>query len=139
MNLKKINLYFGLTLFIGFLITGYFMKTYFRPEFFDNHVVRMQIRSNHIYILFISLLNVVAFKCDLRLDHRSSRFLDSLSRLLLIASGILAVFAFLNEHTGDLSVRTLTLFTVILSVASVGMLLLNELIYLIKKKKDSER
>ena len=129
MSLKKANLYFGLVLFIGFLVTGYYMKEYFKPEHLDNHVVRMQIRANHIYILFVSLLNVVSFKCELRMKS-----LDILFRTLILTAGVIAVIAFLKEHTGDLSVRSWTLLAVILSVASVGILLVNELLNRVSKK-----
>ena len=129
MSLKKANLYFGLVLFIGFLVTGYYMKEYFKPEHLDNHVVRMQIRANHIYILFVSLLNVVSFKCELRMKS-----LDILFRTLILTAGVIAVIAFLKEHTGDLSVRSWTLLAVILSVASVGILLVHELLNKVNKK-----
>ncbi len=134
MKFKEINLCFGLTLFIGFLISGYYMENYFKPENIDNLVMRMQIRANHIYILFISLLNVVAFKCDLKFNNNIARYIDVMFRTLMIASGILAIFAFLKEHTGDLNVRNLTLYSAFLSLASVGLVLLNELIHVFMKK-----
>lgn len=129
MTLKKLNLYFGLLLFMVFLITGYYMSNYFTPEHMDNLVMRMQIRASHIYILFISLLNIFAFKFDLKWHTKLSNALDILFRTLIIVSGIVAVFAFLKEHTGDLNKRSLTLYAVILSVTSVGLVLLNEFIH----------
>ncbi|WP_160114587.1 hypothetical protein [Aquimarina sp. AU474] len=134
--MKKINLYFGLTLFIGFLATGYYMAEYFKPEHLDNHVMRMQIRANHIYILFISLLNVVSFKCDLKINHKLSKYLDTLFRIFILIAGIVAVVAFLKEHTGNLGVRSWTLSAVTLSVVSVGLVLINELINIVVKKKS---
>ena len=136
MKLKKINLYFGLTLFVGFLLTGYYMENYFKLEHIDNLVMRMQIRASHIYILFISFLNVMAFKFNLKSNNRFSGFLEIMFRVLIIASGILAVFAFLKEHTGDLEMRNSTRYAVILSTASVGLILLNELVHLMMKKKS---
>ncbi len=56
--MKKLNLYFGLTLFIGFLATGYYMAEYFKPEHMQNYVMRMQLRANHIYTFYCTA------KCD---------------------------------------------------------------------------
>ena len=135
MNLRKTNLFFGLLLFLVFLATGYYMMQYFKPEHLDNHVMRMQIRANHIYILFIALLNVIAFKCELKMKHTMSKYLDSIFRMLLLLAGIISVVAFLKEHTGNLGVRSWTLSTVILSVTAVGFLLTNELLAVALKKK----
>ncbi len=134
--MKKINLYFGLALFVGFLATGYYMAEYFKPEHLDNHVMRMQIRANHIYILFISLLNIVSFKCDLKMNHKLSKHLNILFRMLMLIAGIIAVVAFLKEHTGNLGVRSWTLSAVILSVVSVGIVLINELTNFVMEKKS---
>lgn len=135
MKLKKINLYFGLILFAGFLVTGYYMKEYFKPENLDNHIMRMQIRASHIYILFISLLNILSFKCNLKTGHKVSKYLNVLFRTLMLIAGTLAVIAFFKDHTGHLAVRSWTLYTIILSVVAVGLVLTNELIYLKVKKK----
>ncbi|MGV6831406.1 MAG: hypothetical protein ACWA5P_07590 [bacterium] len=132
MKLKEINLYFGLMLFIGFLVTGYYMKTYFKPEFLDNHVIRMQIRANHIYILFISLLNVISYTSQIK-----RKYLELTFRLCLIVAGILAVVAFLVEHSGNLNDRSWTLFSVILSVVAIGFILFNELLNVINKKREN--
>lgn len=134
MTLKRINLIFGLLLFIVFLGTGYYMAEYFRPEHMDNLVMRMQIRANHIYILFIALLNIVAYRSNFSSNHKKTNVLEIVFRLFLILSGIFAVIAFLKEHTGDLSVRTWTLLTVILSVTAIGLLLLNELFNALRRK-----
>jgi hypothetical protein len=50
------------------------------------------------------------------------------ARILIILAGILSIFAFVYEHTGDLNNRVLTFFTVVLSLASVGFLILSELL-----------
>ena len=134
--MKNMNLFFGLTLFVGFLATGYYMAEYFKPEHLDNHVMRMQIRANHIYILFISLLNIVSFKCDLKMNHNLSKYLNILFRMLLLIAGVIAIVAFFKEHTGNLGIRSWTLSAVILSVISVGIVLINELVNIAVKKKS---
>lgn len=136
MQLKKFNLFFGLALFVAFLMTGYYMKEYFKPAHQEDYLMRLQIRSSHIYILFISLLNIIAFKCNLIPYNKLSGYLDMLFRILLIVSGIIALFAFHYEHTGIINNRFLTLITVILSVASIGFFLLHEILYLLRKRKN---
>ncbi len=82
----------------------------------------MQIRANHIYILFISLLNVVSFKCELKTKYNLSKYLDILFRILILTAGVIAVIAFLEKHTRNLNVRIWTLSAVILSLVSVGIM-----------------
>ncbi|WP_348740629.1 hypothetical protein [Tenacibaculum sp. 190524A05c] len=110
------------------------MAEYFKPEHMDNLVMRMQIRANHIYILFIALLNIVAYRSNFSSKDKKTYVLEIVFRLFLMLSGIFALIAFLKEHTGDLSVRTWTLLTVILSVTAIGLLLLNELFNTLRRK-----
>ena len=82
MRLKQLNLVFGLTLFVGFLVTGYYLQEFFKPEHLDDHVMRMQIRANHIYILLISLLNIVSFSGDFNSHSKLSKYLEFGFRIL---------------------------------------------------------
>ena len=136
MRLKQLNLIFGLTLFIGFLATGYYMQEFFKPEHLDNYVMRMQIRANHIYILLIALLNIVSSKCNLKSGRKSSKYLEFWFRILLIISGLLAVVAFVKDHTGDLNQRSWTFYAILLSLSSVGLFLINEIINTSQKKNS---
>ena len=110
------------------------MKVFFKPNHLNDHLMRLQIRSNHIYILFVSLLNIISFKTVINGVDRISKTLNFSVRILLISSGILSVIAFMYEHTGVISNRILTLITVILSLTAVGLFLVNELVIRVKKK-----
>jgi len=112
------------------------MEEYFKPENLDKHVMRMQIRASHIYILFISLLNILAFKINLSVKKPVLKYVDILFRIVLIAAGILSVFAFSIEHTGDLSKRSWTLLAVVLSLIAVGLMLLNVILNQKREKKS---
>jgi hypothetical protein len=136
MTLSRMNLFFGLALFVAFLATGFYMGEYFKPSHLDDLQMRLQIRSSHIYILFISLLNILAFKVVLKEENLFSNFINSTFRILLVAAGIFSLFAFAYEHTGVISERILTLVTVIVSLTSVGLIILNELATMIKVKMD---
>ena len=111
------------------------MKEYFKPEHLNNIEQRLQIRSNHIYILFVSLLNITISICRFDKTKKSIYYLDLSLRILIVFTGILAFLAFCFEHTGEIDNRKQTLSTVILSLSSVGLLLLTELINRRKNKK----
>jgi hypothetical protein len=132
--MRKINLLFGLILFVVFLITGYYLEAYFKPQHIDNLVIRMEIRANHIYILLISLLNIISFKCNLTTGKKLTGFLEPIFRMLLIAAGVTAIIAFLYDHHGNLIGRNITLTTMIFSISSIAIFLTNEIIYLNRKK-----
>lgn len=125
MKLKRVNLFFGIFLFIIFLLTGFYMQEYFKPNHINQHLMRLQIRSNHIYILFISLLNIVAFKCYLQKESRWLRFTNFCFRSFLITAGVLSFFAFIYEHTGNIDNRLLTLITIVLSLVAILFYLIN--------------
>jgi len=126
--MRKANLLFGIVLFLAFLGTGYYMSRYFKPEHVTDLTMRMQIRASHIYLLFTALLNIMAFTCELRGTGRARKFFDPAFRLFLIAAGTVALCAFAFEHTGDLKERKLTLLSVILALASVGFILIHEIL-----------
>ena len=132
--MRKINLYFGLLLFLVFLISGYFLKEYFKPQNINNLTIRMEIRANHIYIIFISFLNIISFKSELSQGKNWSTYLDKAFRILLILSGTVAMYAFIFDHNGDLSGRKATLLSVVLSLAAIILFLVNELTYNFFKK-----
>ncbi|WP_246048829.1 hypothetical protein [Leptospira sarikeiensis] len=98
------------------------MKNIFRPEHLNDLAARMEIRANHIYILFISLLNIIGFTVDIQTQSSWLSRIDKGSRLLLIASGILSLFAFVIEHSGTLQNRSLTFYSVVTSLAGVVLL-----------------
>jgi hypothetical protein len=133
--MRRINLYFGLILSVIFLMTGYYLEEYFKPQHIDNLVLRMEIRANHIYILLISLLNIISFKCYFTTGKKLTNFLEPVFSLLLITAGIFAILAFMYDHHGTLENRDITLATMILSITAVVTFLTNEITYLAGKKK----
>jgi uncharacterized membrane protein len=137
--MKKANLYFGILLFVSFLITGYYLKYFFKPQNINNLVLRMEIRANHVYIIFISLLNIISFKCELSNGKKWTTYLDFSFRILLILSGVIATYAFMFNHNGNLIGRNWTLLSVVLSLSSIILFLTNELIFNISKNKTTNR
>jgi len=122
-------------MFVIFLLTGYYLEIYFKPEHLDNLTLRMEIRANHIYILFISFLNILAYKCNFTEIKKKVIYLEISFRILLITSGVMALYAFIYDHNGDLTGRNVTLTAVILSLLAVVIFLANELIHHTLKKQ----
>src|SRR5688572_6643449 len=106
--MKNVNLFFGILLFFGFLATGLYLKMVFKPEHLSDLAARMEIRANHIYILFISLLNILSVDAYPEARTKLVRFMNLFSRVLLPAAGLLAVAAFFLEHSGTLTGRLFT-------------------------------
>lgn len=103
-----LHLVFGLVLFVVFTVTGKFM----RWDFPDKEIIppdfRILMRSRHIYILLSSLIHIllgVYLKIHPEVWRKSVQILAS---VLLIAGGVLFVWAFVYEtyttrHFSDLS------------------------------------
>jgi len=133
MKLNKLNLTIGIILLLGFLISGQYLKHYFKPNHIDQHLMRLQIRSNHLYILLIACLNIISFKTQTDLKIIIQKTINITWRTCLIIAGLFFVLAFLKEHTGEIKNRILTLIGAILTLTSIGFFLLNETISHFKK------
>ncbi len=137
--MKKVNLYFGLILLLIFLGTGYYLKTYFKPQHLNDLTLRMEIRANHIYILFVSLLNILSYKYETSKGNVTSSVGVVVFRTLLVAAGIASVWAFCVNHHGNLIGRKITLMTVSLSLAAVILFLVTEYARSYRKQSTTQR
>ncbi|MCE9597825.1 MAG: hypothetical protein K8S54_07645 [Spirochaetia bacterium] len=122
--MRKLNLYYGLLLLLIFLGTGLYLKFIFRPENLANTTARMEIRASHIYILFVSLLNIFSSGIHLPLSNKWVQGLERVFRFTLMLAGLLAVTAFLTDHPGTLLDRKLTFYAVLLSLSSAVLFLI---------------
>jgi magnesium-transporting ATPase (P-type) len=102
------HLIFGILLFIVFTVTGRFMRVDFPDKDTISPELRVLMRSRHIYILFSSLIHLVLgaylrMGTDMRI-----RLLQYAGSLILVASSVYLVWAFITEtytlqHFSDLS------------------------------------
>ena len=140
MSLRKLNLIFGVLLFCVFLGSGFYMSNYFKPMHIEALTMRMQIRSSHLYMLFVSLLNIISYKCVFQQNRSISKVLEFLFRVCFIVAGFFSVLSFIKEHTGDLALRNHTLLAAILCVTAVGFVVLNELLsFLVCKRMKKNK
>jgi len=56
--MKRFHLFFGLLLFVVFLITGQYMRADFPDKEAISQELRLLMRSRHIYILFNALIHI---------------------------------------------------------------------------------
>ncbi len=117
-TLRKVNLIFGFVLLFTFFGTGLYMKSIFKPEHLSELTVRMEIRANHVYILFIALLNLFAFRAYSVSAGKFVVLLNTVSRALLLAAGCFAMAGFLWEHSGTLTGRSYTLLCAVASLSA---------------------
>ena len=97
-GLKKINFYGGCLFFIFFIISGIYLIAKVKDD--NDEYIHMSGRANHIYLLLITLLNIVYGKI-----HMSSSLLSLITRLLMFISGIFSVVGFFKETGSSLESR----------------------------------
>jgi hypothetical protein len=94
--MSYIHLIFGIILFVGFLVTGQFMRADFPDKEIIPQDLRLLMRSRHIYILLSSLIHIcLGIYLRFRQDWR--KFLQIIASILLFAGSILFVWAFIYE------------------------------------------
>jgi hypothetical protein len=118
---QKSLLAFGIGLFAVFLLTGVYLMKVIEPAHAQDHTVRMMARANHVYILFVSLLIMLAAPVDTRTAARWLRISVGAGQASLVASALNLVAAFFQEHGSFGSPRTLTLAGCVTALAGVAL------------------
>lgn len=106
--LRITHLVFGLVLFGVFLVTGHYMRADFPDKEAINQELRLLMRSRHIYILFSSLLHVLAGLYLFRPGSAWRQWVQGVGSVVLFASSILLLSAFIfetyySQHFGEMS------------------------------------
>lgn len=119
-----LHLAIGFVMFIVFVTTGKFMRVDFPDKDAIPQELRLLMRSRHIYILFSALIHLV-LGAYLRIrPQRLQKGLQYSGSLMLIASSVFLVWAFVTEtyslqHFSDISRNG-----IYTSLAGVGLHLL---------------
>jgi hypothetical protein len=108
--MRYFSLLTGIALFALFLYTGQWMEEY-KKFHAENVTARMGIRANHIYLLFIALLNLMSFQVK-KYKGKISNIISNVSRSLFVTAGILIAAGFFQENDGILENRMLSYFAV---------------------------
>ena len=97
MQLRKLHFVVGLAGVVAFLVTGAYMRAGFPDLYAANEVLRYLYRSNHVYILLASLVNV-ALGVHLTAAAPGWRATVSMvGSLLALAAPVVLCFAFFFE------------------------------------------
>ena len=121
MQLRKLHFVVGLAGVVAFLVTGAYMRAGFPDLYAANEVLRYLYRSNHVYILLASLVNVAL---GVHLTPRAPGWratVSLLGSLLALASPVVLCFAFFVEAPVPTPERVLTLVGVVAVTAGIAL------------------
>lgn len=124
--MNRWNLFFGLLFFLLFVLSGQYMRHIFTPEHLEALVPRVQIRSNHIYLLWIALLNLLASRIVVVQQQNWQRYSELLFRIAIIIAGGLLLLGFWYEHDGALDHRKWTRLGLFTTLGAISIFLLGE-------------
>ena len=120
-GLKKINFYGGCAFLTFFIISGIYLIAKVKDDNDNDNYVHMSGRANHIYLLLITLLNIIYGRI-----HMSSSLLSLATRLLMLISGIFVVFGFFKETGSSLEDRIIIPTSIGFAFLSVVLFMFNE-------------
>ena len=121
MPLRKLHFVVGIAGVAAFLVTGAYMRMGFPDLYAANEVLRYLYRSNHVYVLLASLVNL-ALGVHLTPVVPGWRASVSLfGSLLALASPVVLCFAFFIEAPVATPERVLTLIGVIAVAAGIAL------------------
>lgn len=118
-DIQKIQFYFGIILFVIFLATGQYLKWVIKPEYLLQIDQRMMARANHIYILFVSLLNILGSLVEFDAREKWKSHFGITSRIVLMIAGIIYTCIFFQNYGSTLSDRKIILLPTILVLVGV--------------------
>lgn len=127
MTLRKLHFAVGLAGIVAFLATGAYMRAGFPDLYAANEVLRYLYRSNHVYILLASLINVAL---GVHLAPTAQGWRATVSRVgsfLALAAPVVLCFAFFFEAPLATPERVWTLAGVAALAAGIALHVLGDL------------
>jgi hypothetical protein len=120
-QLRRLHFVVGLAGVVAFLVTGAYMRAGFPDLYAANEVLRYLYRSNHVYVLLASLVNVAL---GVHLTAVAPGWRTRVSRagsLLALAAPVVLCFAFFLEAPVASPERVLTLLGVAALAAGIAL------------------
>jgi len=118
---RKLHFAVGFAGIAVFVVTGLYMRAGFPDLYAQNEVLRYLYRSNHVYVLLASLINV-ALGVHLTAAVPGWRATASaLGSLLALAAPVVLCFAFFFEAPVPAPERVLTLVGVVAVTAGIAL------------------
>ena len=120
MQTRMLHLVVGVLVLAVFLLTGYHMRFHLHQLMEANDRLRFSLRGNHLYILFLGLLNL-CLGAYLRVSQAVWRaYLQLVASLMILSATGLVIIAFFFENKDSLD-RPFTLLTVILALTGSAL------------------
>jgi len=121
MQMRRLHFIVGLVGIAAFLFTGAYMRSGFPELYAADEVLRYLYRSNHVYLLLASLVNV-ALGVHLTPSTPGWRArISSIGSLLALASPVVLCFAFFVEAPVPTPERVITQLGVIAVTAGIAL------------------
>ena len=124
MKINKFHFYFGLATFTGFVITGILMRMNIFETRETDILKRMMFRSNHIYILFASLLHLVISFVNPEIQTTRLLWIKNFGSTLCILTTITLYIAFFIDPISESIQRDITRFSIVGLFSGLILLLL---------------
>ncbi len=125
MQLRKLHFAVGLAGVVAFVVTGAYMRAGFPDLYATNEVLRYLYRSNHVYVLLASLVNVALGVGDGFANPSPPpgwrATLSLLGSLLALAAPVVLCFAFFFEAPVPTPERVVTLVGVAAVTAGIAL------------------
>ncbi|HUR96680.1 MAG TPA: hypothetical protein VMZ26_01305 [Pyrinomonadaceae bacterium] len=118
------HLIIGLLMFVVFVTTGKFMRIDFPDKGDIPQELRLLMRSRHIYILFSSLIHLTLGTYIRMSSEAAKRLLQYSGSLMLTASSVLLVWAFVTETYSLQHFSDISRYGIYTALAGVGLHLL---------------
>jgi hypothetical protein len=106
---KQPYFYLGILSLVLFALSGKYLQFVVLPKWETEHLIRMMSRANHIYLLFMGLLILVASQVEAKGSPTWIRIAVAVGKITLCVSWIVLTFAFFHDATGNLETRSATL------------------------------
>jgi hypothetical protein len=121
MPLRKLHFVVGLAGVVAFLVTGIYMRAGFPDLYAANEVLRYLYRSNHVYVLLASLVNVALGVHLTPVAPGWRAVVTRVGSLLVLASPAVLCFAFFVEAPVASPERVWTLLGVAMVAAGIAL------------------
>ena len=121
MQLRKLHFVVGLAGLAAFIVTGVYMRAGFPDLYAANDVLRYLYRSNHVYVLLASLVNLALGVHLTPVEPGWRATASLLGSLLALASPVVLCFAFFIEAPVASPQRVWTLLGVSTVAAGIAL------------------
>jgi hypothetical protein len=121
MPLRKLHFAVGLAGVVAFLVTGAYMNAGFPELYAGNEVMRYLYRSNHVYVLLASLVNVALGVHIVPAAPGWRATVSLVGSFLALASPVVLCFAFFFEAPLATPERVWTLAGVVALTAGIAL------------------